>query len=477
MLLKQSLEKKLENTINKLAASNSDGDLLRNSSYILKVAEKRKKENHDKRLNFARGYKRFGDEHVNPQAKEAKNYINQLRDPDILELLPNKRWNISTKKDDKAGTQELCKTLFEVRNGLSDVNIVKLKPKKVEMGCDSRDIYYVGWDNSTYLTNQEKSKMNIEGLEKAFRNTENAWYNISERNKILGGTGSTFYSKGKEKFNNTGNNFNMTGFTNFTQHPQKFEYKSPDRTIEERNNILRKIKLNNQETKEKLKNKVQYEFPAASKEKISAIVYRRMNSTFNSELWKNMSKPWRKHKGLFNTQQQNSFRNTQNTFKTTHSNKNMLATTHTNFSSTLNNQVHQNNNKNKDKEDLGFEENENLLNNNNFNVTGFSNYPFNKTQGGSSKGFFASNFTTGISFFNKTKHSNFSIDSKKTHDGFLPLPSKKKEFYPKEKWIQEIKTHPGKFVSFILHYLFINIYYFYNIIFLLLFFLIFIISL
>ena len=390
MFLKKSLEKKLEQSINYL--DNNNIEKPENKSYIIKASEKRKAEsNTNKILFFQPGYKRFSEDSVKPQARVAKKYIEELRDPDILELQQTKRWNASSKVDNK-NTSELSKTLFEVRHGLKDVNIVKLKDKKIEMGTDSRDICYVGWNNSIYFSDDEKKKIEVESLEKAFRNTAKSWYDITEKNKVFGGTGTTFYSKGKSPF-----------------HPQKFCYKSPPRTIEEKNNLIRKIKEENKIIKEDLRTKVKYEFPAASNEKISAIVYKRMNETFNSELEKTLEKPWRKHV--------DPFRNTKNTFHT------MNMTSKTGFGKE---------NFEKDK----------------FNITGFSNNPFMRTTAfGSTNGFnkpgqnFGTTMTTGISFFNKTQNSGGSNKSE-----FVKLPSHKKDYYPKSKWIIEEFYHPGKWV-------------------------------
>lgn len=486
MFLKKSLEKKLESSITHLVNSNSENNILAmQNSYIHKAYERHINEsNNDKRLNYPRDYKRFSEETVKPEARIAKQYVKQLRDLDILELYPKKRWNNSTKPNDKNFKTELSKTLFEVSNGLSDVNIVKLKSKQIEMGTDSRNVYYVGWNNSTMLEEEEKKRIDLDSLEKAYRNTAKSWYDITEKNKMFGGTGTTFFPRktntnfnmtthnnfyspnnknnsinynmsqiDNNNFNNTATNFNMTNFSNLKNYPQKFTYRSPTKVIEEKNNIIRRVKLENEEKKEKMKKDAQYEFPAASKEKISAIVFKRMNSTFDNELGKTMSKPWRKHKGIFNSNVSSSFRNTQNTFKTNTNIPNMQSTLYSNFSVGKNKGLGENKNNNKFNEE-GI--------NNHFNITGFSNVPFNKTHGTTDKGFFPSAFTTGQSFFNATKatgmsdfnnsnsyfHSN-NHNSKNTysHNVFIPLPSKKKDYYPKNKWMEENWHHPGKWVS------------------------------
>jgi len=40
--------------------------------------------------------------------------------------------------------------------------MVEPKPKFVVLGCDKRNVYYYGWNNSTYLEDQEKIALDKE---------------------------------------------------------------------------------------------------------------------------------------------------------------------------------------------------------------------------------------------------------------------------------------------------------------------------
>lgn len=41
------------------------------------------------------------------------------------------------------------KALFEIKKGLKDEKIQKVKENKVYAGCDTRDAYHTGWNTST----------------------------------------------------------------------------------------------------------------------------------------------------------------------------------------------------------------------------------------------------------------------------------------------------------------------------------------
>jgi len=147
MFLKNSLEEKLKKS---LSDYNPKFDI---------TTEKKKAKGiliHSKndKLNFPIDHKKFNDDQVSQKARIAKDYVKSLIDPDILELRP-KRWDISTYTKGKE-KHELKQTLFEVRNGFKDFQVAKLKDKLIELGIDTRDACYDGWDCSTLFTPNEK---------------------------------------------------------------------------------------------------------------------------------------------------------------------------------------------------------------------------------------------------------------------------------------------------------------------------------
>ena len=127
-------------------------------------------------LNFEPNFKKFTDEAAFPQSKPAKEYVKNLRDPDILEL-KQKYWNISNNTKEKY-TPELKKTLFEVSNGLKDFKIVPLKEKKINVGVDSRDHIEIdgnSW-NISNLVNKKKIRIEEkENLSLAQENSNKYW--------------------------------------------------------------------------------------------------------------------------------------------------------------------------------------------------------------------------------------------------------------------------------------------------------------
>jgi len=147
MFLKNSLEEKLKKSLTDY------------SPKFEKQVEKTKRKGiliHSKneKLNFPMDHKKFNDDEVSQKAREAQEFVKALIDPDILELR-TKRWDNSTYTKGKE-KHELKKTLFEVRNGFKDFKVAKLEDKRIELGTDTRNACYDGWDCSTFFTGNEK---------------------------------------------------------------------------------------------------------------------------------------------------------------------------------------------------------------------------------------------------------------------------------------------------------------------------------
>lgn len=448
MFLKKTLENRVVDSIKNLSIQNEE-----DSSRIHKA--KSKSHSNKFQVDFSKEFKKFGDEHIKPEARIAKEYINKLRDPDILELQPIKRWNNSTRpiQQDKMASHELQKTLFEVRHGLKDVNIVKLKEKRIELGTDSRNIYYHGWNNSVLLKKDEKAQLSNRSLDNAFRNTMKTWYNVNQQNKVFGWE-----------------------MLSPKKHPQEFEYKNPTKVVEEKNERIRDFKKQNIDKREELRKQVKYEFPGASEEKISAIVFKRMGKDLSGDLRSTVTKPWRQHQGIFTNTVHSFFPKNRS-----HSPRTQLITDR------------------KNKTGQSFYDNqkatldENRLPNANSNSNIFHNTlrmtnatsMFRQTNAIPKPMF---NTTTKFFFdkeenkalqttqqlprmnktsFGKTKFgSNFNDDTTdiytpmmRTNESFfrnLPssfnvqsplLKGRKTEFFPKQKWVKQHFYHTGKFVS------------------------------
>lgn len=148
MFLKNSLENKLKKSLAEYHVEKRSESLNKKHTQNFLLFNK------NETCNFPMDHKKFNDDDVRAKVKSSKTYVKALIDPDILEIR-QKRWNISNLPNQNERA-ELKKTLFEVSHGLRDYNVTKLKEKIVELGTDSRDACYLGWNCSTYLTNQEK---------------------------------------------------------------------------------------------------------------------------------------------------------------------------------------------------------------------------------------------------------------------------------------------------------------------------------
>lgn len=129
-------------------------------------------------IDFENKYKKFPDNCSYPGVAESKEFIKELKDPDILEL-KQKKWNISTNTKEKSKA-DLKKTVFEVKNGLKDFKIVPLKQPKIPEGVDSRNKLEIDgniWNISNYYDRQEIKDKDKEEALLAKENTIKYWKN------------------------------------------------------------------------------------------------------------------------------------------------------------------------------------------------------------------------------------------------------------------------------------------------------------
>jgi hypothetical protein len=155
MFLKSSLEEKLKRSLSEYNSVPEDKNIHTQNS--MRSHKLRLHHSKNDKLNFPRDHKKFNDDDIPHKAREAKEFVKDLKDPDILELR-KKLWNISSQPQENE-RPELKKTLFEVSHGLRDFNVVKLKEKTVELGTDTRNFCYEGWDGSTLLEEWQKKQM------------------------------------------------------------------------------------------------------------------------------------------------------------------------------------------------------------------------------------------------------------------------------------------------------------------------------
>lgn len=250
MYLQKTLEKKLNNTVKEYGLI-LDDKLIEN---------KRRTKEEEKKLHPKKKYpievRMFSNDDISPTAKRAKEYLKKLNDPDILEL-NQKPWNSSTRTNVNFRS-ELKKTLFEVRHGLKDVNMVVLKPKSIELGCDKRDIAYFGWNGSTSIDPIERKHLGENDLKHSDRGIEN-YQPIS-----------LYPSETRTK-------------------PGKV-YLNPFLQTANQNHILMSLRKEKTEEKDLVEKKVKHENPKASQEKIAALTYKEMYPKIVYDLKERQSK-------------------------------------------------------------------------------------------------------------------------------------------------------------------------------------------
>ena len=135
--------------------------------------------------NYNRTQKVFSNDDVNLNAKQAKEFIKNYTDPDILELQQTKNWNYCSnlRKTNDSEKKDLDRILFDVKFGLTDVNSIKLNEKKIFDGVEVKYINdYLRWNVSTTLDNKEKFKLHTIVNKSAKENSENFQKNHIESN-------------------------------------------------------------------------------------------------------------------------------------------------------------------------------------------------------------------------------------------------------------------------------------------------------
>ena len=124
-------------------------------------------------LNYAMEHTFFNaDTHTYPKARVVREVVRDEIDRDLLGAKPAK-WtgSVSLPRVDKIGEdlqnlQEKHKK-FMIKQGFADETFTKAKPQTTYGGCDTRDVYYHGWDVS-YETTPPRDKERQYQIERAF---------------------------------------------------------------------------------------------------------------------------------------------------------------------------------------------------------------------------------------------------------------------------------------------------------------------
>ena len=219
-------------------------------------------------IDYDYKYKKFPDNCSFPGVPESKTYIQNLRDPDVLELKP-KKWNISVNAKEKM-KPELKKTIFEVKSGLKDFNIVPIKQQKVYEGVDSRNKMEIDgniWNVSNYFDQKEIKEKDIDDALMAKENTIKYWKN-NEINR---------YNEKPLPISNERKKIEVVRYYK--------KYRTPYQKIIDYENTMDKVREATVLDKENVEKEVKKNNPGMENypEKINALVFKQLYSTYRDK--------------------------------------------------------------------------------------------------------------------------------------------------------------------------------------------------
>jgi len=182
------------------------------------------------RMNFEKNELMFTKEDIPMNKLDAKNQMTQLVDPDILGLR-KKDWNSSTYVPFNAQEEDFERKLTKIKLGFFDTPLPKYREAEIEAGTDTRD-NYTGWNVSTEAASKFQNQRNIESMT------------------------CTAMEKTKKHFNKIQ------------------DYKTPTSTVKNFNETLREEKRQEKDLRAEFQEKLRFENPAATQERINAGVHK-----------------------------------------------------------------------------------------------------------------------------------------------------------------------------------------------------------
>lgn len=197
------------------------------------------------------------DTHTYPKARVIREVVKDEIDKDLL-AVKKPKWtgSVALPRQDKIGEdlqnlQDKHKR-FMIKQGFADETFSKPKPQTTYGGCDTRDVYYHGWDVS-YEKTPPRDKERQYQIERAFlldktsRTADNMLNNIENKTRTVYGINTAKYIK-------------------------------PMEITVAINEKLREEKTDEQVLWDDLLAKARYEMPAASDQKLRAIVYKQIQN-------------------------------------------------------------------------------------------------------------------------------------------------------------------------------------------------------
>lgn len=108
---------------------------------------------HNRQMNYAKDQTCFNrwEEDTDPNHQKTKHTVAQVKHEIDKDLLGTKRpaWNSTVGTVGHPAEDPTTKQLFEIKKGLRDEKIQKVKEPRVYAGTDTRDAYHTGWNCST----------------------------------------------------------------------------------------------------------------------------------------------------------------------------------------------------------------------------------------------------------------------------------------------------------------------------------------
>ena len=217
------------------------------------------------KLDFENNFKKFPDDFISPEILKSKKEVENLVDPDKLEL-KKKQWNISYNTTENF-KPELSKKLFEINSGLKDFKVVPIKQHKIEEGVESRNHIEIdgnAWNISNQISLSNFKKEDKLNLSKAKDNSLRYWKTNSE----LRSNEMPFPIPEEKKKIEVIRYFK--------------KYRTPIQKDIDFYNTMEKIKDNTFIEREKAEQKVLYKNPGCEKypEKINALVFKEMSDIY-----------------------------------------------------------------------------------------------------------------------------------------------------------------------------------------------------
>lgn len=219
-------------------------------------------------VNFNMNHKKFSDDIMTKNVKEAKAYVTNLVDPNRFENNQPK-WDISTKADE-IKPPLLKQSLFLINNQLNQWGAVPIKIPHIEEGVDSsykNSDKPQQWNESTQLTQQERDTLHRKSIKNDENNTANYWMKNDSNRK-------------------TKKQFRISEERKRIESPRYYkQYHNPTIQIKKDYELINKIKQDLWLEREKIRNEVIHNNPGDRNvdEKINALVEKKMYKTYKEK--------------------------------------------------------------------------------------------------------------------------------------------------------------------------------------------------